>query len=141
MAAALFNDPLLHLSTEKTFALPGSLNHRGEFKQWLHVWSLDNKSRQSYNAVYPYPFPGELDGELLASHAAIHRFKHWPGHWPHFVSSWSYTVKIIAGGVEIRLYNLLSNSPSRACVEKFGLMSFDSVSQYLMHRSLVDALK
>jgi hypothetical protein len=130
------------------FALPGSLNPQGEFKQWLHVWSLDNRGRQSYNAAYPYPLVGELDGELLASHAVIHRFKHWPGHWPHFISSWGFTLQIKFDGatqhkrpIEVRLYYLLSNSPSKACVEKFGLMTFDSVSQYLMHRSLVDALK
>lgn len=136
------------LSTEKTFALPGSLNPRGEYKQWLHVWSLDNNGRQSYNAAYPYPLLEELDGELLASHAVIHRFKHWPAHWPHFVSSWGFTLRLRArnnAGVpagEIRLYYLLANSPSKtAHIDKFGLMTFDSVSQYLMHRSLVDALK
>lgn len=105
------------------------------------MWSLDNRGRQSYNAAYPYPLVGELDGELLASHAVIHRFRHWPAHWPHFVSSWSHVQSIRFPSEEIRLYYLLANSPSKACVDKFGLMNFKSVSQYLMHRSLIDALK
>lgn len=107
------------------------------------MWSLDDRGRQSYTSAYPYPLL-HLDGELLAAHALVHKFQDWPGAWPSFIASWSSVriSRIYSAAREVRLYYLLASSPDRGShVGKFGLMSFQSVSQQLMHRSLVDALK
>lgn len=104
------------------------------------MWSLDDKGHRSYTSALPYPLL-HLDGELLAAHAVVHGFKDWPTPWPRFLSSWGVLMKPNRFCTVPRLYYLLANSPDCRHIDKFGLMTFESVSQHLMHRSLVDALK
>ena len=95
------------------------------------MWAVSGRVVLAYS-VYPYPLEGELDQELLAAHAEVHRFKDWPGRWKDFLVGWR-----AVGGTKLCIIRSgMNGASSEPCS-----WTEETRSKYLMHRSLVDALK
>lgn len=102
------------------------------------MWAVSGNNVLAYS-MYPYPLDGALDQELLAAHALIHSFKDWPGAWPTFMGGW----RAVVSGYSNTLQNLYAVMMRGIQMDSSWILGLDSKerSQYLMHRSLIDALK